>query len=489
MAVVRGMAGGRLAVFEDFSQTNGHLLFVDTKGVKLDLPKSSEPTRAEPKSLYRGHSLEEVFQSERDLLGEEILAKPGDPDYAEVAACIQPISKMYTYTFVGTHECVEKVGVFYGGSTPNFDPVAYIPAIQKIRDEGRVLDGLVGGWLPALRFVYPEKPGDWSELIIYAPIRVENGNQRGMLFSPQIWRELFKPRLARMFAVFRDAGLPVILHSDGDIWAILPDLIEVGLTCLNPVQPEVLQHQRLCREFGRHLSFYSGISTQSVLPAGTPARVQTATRIAMNDLAPDGIRVIICYTKSKRELAGSEYGQRRAQCEEGVRRLGLRALREISLKQFYAQEKELPAAVARRCRFIVEENDPVLQMAKALTAGDEAAIRAVTAAFFSGACQLSESARRPCWPSWMRSAGPRSVWREERSSWSGVTRQLDTIFEPRPEQRDPAFGPLPDEFRPLQPGHRHGGMSGAKARGSLDTARWEARNRHLCIKLTGFLSI
>ena len=135
MAVVRGMAGGRLAVFEDFSQTNGHLLFVDAKGVRLDLPKSSEPTRAEPKSLYRGHSLEEVFKSERDLLGEEILAKPGDPDYAEVAACIQPISKMYTYTFVGTHECVEKVGVFYGGSTPNFDPVAYIPAIQKIRDE------------------------------------------------------------------------------------------------------------------------------------------------------------------------------------------------------------------------------------------------------------------------------------------------------------------------------------------------------------------
>jgi hypothetical protein len=165
-------------VFEDFSQTNGRLLFVDTKGVKLDLPKSGEPTRADPKSLYRGHSLEDVFRNERDLLGEEILAKPGDPDYVEVAACFPPISKMYTYTFVGTHECLEKVGVMYGGSTPNFDPVAYVPAIQKIRDGGRVLDGLVGGWLPALRIVYPEKPGDWSELIIYAPMRVENGNQR-----------------------------------------------------------------------------------------------------------------------------------------------------------------------------------------------------------------------------------------------------------------------------------------------------------------------
>jgi hypothetical protein len=147
MAVVRGAVGGGLAVFEDYSQTNGRMLFVDTKGVKLELPKSSEPTRADPKSLYRGHSLEEVFQSGRDLLGDEILAQPRDPDYAEVAACFPPISKMYTYTFVGTHDCIEKVGVFYGGSTPNFDPVAYIPAIGKIRDEGRVLDGLVGGWL------------------------------------------------------------------------------------------------------------------------------------------------------------------------------------------------------------------------------------------------------------------------------------------------------------------------------------------------------
>jgi len=106
-------------------------------------------------------------------------------------------------------------------------------------------------------------------------------------------------------------------------------------------------------------------------------------------LAP-GIRVVICDTKFKRELAGSEYGQRRAQCEEGAQRLGLKALREIALEQFYAREKELPAEMAKRCRFIVEENDRVLQIAKALTAGDEAAIRGLTAASFQGACELYE---------------------------------------------------------------------------------------------------
>jgi hypothetical protein len=178
MAVIRSKSRRRLAVLEDFSRTNGHLLAADEQGLKVDLPKSSEPTWADPATLYHGHRLQEVFDSERDLLGDEILAKPGDPEYADVAACVPPISKMYTYSFVGTHDCLEKVGVFYGGMTPNFDPAAYIPEIRKVRDAGRVLDGLMGGWLPALRFVYPEKPGDWSELVIYAPMRVENGNQR-----------------------------------------------------------------------------------------------------------------------------------------------------------------------------------------------------------------------------------------------------------------------------------------------------------------------
>ena len=119
------------------------------------------------------------------------------------------------------------------------------------------------------------------------------GAQRGLLFSPRLWRQLIKPRLAKMFAVFRDTGLPVILHSDGDIWPILANLVDIGLTCLNPVQPEVLDHRRLYREFGQHLSFYGGISTQEVLPKLSPAGVQAATRACLQALAPDGTGLIL----------------------------------------------------------------------------------------------------------------------------------------------------------------------------------------------------
>ncbi len=128
--------------------------------------------------MFRGQRLEEVFSSDRDPLAEEVLAKPAAPDFVEAAACFPPISMMRVYTFLGTHECFEKVGIFYGGSTPNFDPAAYVPVIWKIRGEGQVWDGLIGRWLPAIRFVYPEKAGDWSELVAFAPMRIENGNGR-----------------------------------------------------------------------------------------------------------------------------------------------------------------------------------------------------------------------------------------------------------------------------------------------------------------------
>jgi len=119
------------------------------------------------------------------------------------------------------------------------------------------------------------------------------GAQKSLLFSPRIWRELFKPRLARMFAVFREAGLPVIMHSDGDIAEIVPDLVEIGLTALNPVQPEVLDHAWLKRTFGDRLAFYGGVSTQTVLPHGTPDEVRSAVAACAGTLAADGTGLVI----------------------------------------------------------------------------------------------------------------------------------------------------------------------------------------------------
>ena len=119
------------------------------------------------------------------------------------------------------------------------------------------------------------------------------GAQKNLLFSPAQWRKLIKPRLACLFAPFNERGLPVIMHSDGQIQKILPDLVEIGLTTLNPVQPEVLDHKWLYENFRGKLSFYGGVSTQTVLPYGAPAEVQAAVRQCVRDLAPEKTGLLI----------------------------------------------------------------------------------------------------------------------------------------------------------------------------------------------------
>jgi hypothetical protein len=167
------------AVIEDFSSRTGHLRVIDQRGTRLDLAKSLEPTwTTDPSKLYFGHSLKEVIGSPSDLLGDTVLARPGDPDYHSLAPVLPPVRKMDTYTFLGTPQTVDKVPFSYGGRSPDIDPAQYDRAIDKLRDAGHVLDGLVGGWLPILRFVYPESPTQWTEMIAFAPFRIPNGNDR-----------------------------------------------------------------------------------------------------------------------------------------------------------------------------------------------------------------------------------------------------------------------------------------------------------------------
>ena len=111
-------------------------------------------------------------------------------------------------------------------------------------------------------------------------------------------------------------------------------------------------------------------------------------------LSPD-IAIVICDTRTKRELTGSEYPQRRAHCEQGAAILGtlipgVKTLRDVALDQFREHADQLPPDVRRRCRFIIEENQRVLDLSSALPAGDGEQIRTLTQASFHGARDLYE---------------------------------------------------------------------------------------------------
>ncbi len=119
------------------------------------------------------------------------------------------------------------------------------------------------------------------------------GAQKNLLFSPRMWRKYIKPRLARLFAPFKENGLPILMHSDGQIMDILPDLVEIGLTTLNPVQPEALDHVWLSDNFAGKLAFYGGVSTQTVLPFGSPQEVQAAVYDCVEKLSLDNTGLLI----------------------------------------------------------------------------------------------------------------------------------------------------------------------------------------------------
>jgi len=119
------------------------------------------------------------------------------------------------------------------------------------------------------------------------------GSQSGLLMSPEMYREIVKPRHRRLFSFIKDrcGDAKLFLHSCGAIRELIPDLIELGVDILNPVQVNAagMDTAELKREFGSDITFWGGgIDTQKVLPYGSPPEVREEVRRRVGDLAPGG---------------------------------------------------------------------------------------------------------------------------------------------------------------------------------------------------------
>jgi uroporphyrinogen decarboxylase len=114
--------------------------------------------------------------------------------------------------------------------------------------------------------------------------------QRGMLLSPDLWRAWFKPRLRAVIEAARAVkpGLHIFYHSDGDCRAIIPDLIEIGVTTLNPIQPECMNPVQLKKDYGEQLAFWGTVGTQSTMPFGTPDEVRAVVRERVQTVGAGG---------------------------------------------------------------------------------------------------------------------------------------------------------------------------------------------------------
>ena len=118
------------------------------------------------------------------------------------------------------------------------------------------------------------------------------GLQHSLMMRPDTWREFVKPRLARLIAAAHKAGLPAALHSCGCLTEIIPDLIEIGLDVLHPIQPEAMNVWALKREFGRDICFFGGIGTQRLLRDASPDEVRREVERAKTVLGEGGRYIV-----------------------------------------------------------------------------------------------------------------------------------------------------------------------------------------------------
>jgi len=118
------------------------------------------------------------------------------------------------------------------------------------------------------------------------------GTQEAPIISPSMYRRLLKPYHAELLARIKSrTSAKIFFHSDGNIYPLLGDLVDIGVDILNPVQvsaKDMGDTARLKREFGDHLTFCGAIDTQWVLPNGTPDDVRREVRQRIRDLAPGG---------------------------------------------------------------------------------------------------------------------------------------------------------------------------------------------------------
>jgi len=149
----------------------------------------------------------------------------------------------------------------------------------------KILDLKIMYWETALK-----KMGKYIQIIRYGD---DLGGQDTLLISPKTYREIIKPRQKELFTFLKRyfPGIYIMFHSDGAIYEIIPDLIEIGADILNPVQlsAQGMEAKSLKKNFGDSITFWGGgVNTQRTLPRGTPNEIKKEVKERIDILAPGG---------------------------------------------------------------------------------------------------------------------------------------------------------------------------------------------------------
>jgi uroporphyrinogen decarboxylase len=116
------------------------------------------------------------------------------------------------------------------------------------------------------------------------------GSQNKMMISPRMWRKYFKPLMAAFFSELKgiNPDIKIAYHTDGNVEPIIPELIEIGLDVLNPVQPASMDPATLKKQYGERLCYWGTIDEQQTLPFGTPQDVEDEVLNRLRTVGYDG---------------------------------------------------------------------------------------------------------------------------------------------------------------------------------------------------------
>jgi len=114
--------------------------------------------------------------------------------------------------------------------------------------------------------------------------------QDSLLISKQMWKEFIKPHHARIIEVAKSFNKKVMYHCDGALYPLIPDLLDLGIDVLNPIQSDAkgMDPVRLKEEFGDRLCFHGGIDIIETLPKGSPGDVQREVKTRIKELGHNG---------------------------------------------------------------------------------------------------------------------------------------------------------------------------------------------------------
>jgi len=150
-------------------------------------------------------------------------------------------------------------------------PANFLMDLAEDRQEAHELvDRLVEHHIENIKKVLPGKP----DCIAFGD---DLGAQNALLMSPDMWRRFYKPRYKRMFDVVRDGGAYVWFHTDGWIFEIMEDLIEIGVQILNP-QHTIMGNKRVADLIGGKVCIRTDIDRQYIIPRGTREEITEAVK-------------------------------------------------------------------------------------------------------------------------------------------------------------------------------------------------------------------